>query len=259
MPTLDDARMRGLALFRDRCRPRPAGAAECRRGAGPGVRVPRWRPVGVLDRERHDRAMMLPRGRGRLEIAGRGSGPGELRAAHRRAQGPDRSGPPRHDELTDWSACVIDLDNVPQLWDSAGLTPDAPGVGPTAWRAGFDVGRAGRPLPVHRCLGQGLCLGQRLLPRPLLAPRTARKRSTFQARYCDPAATNSSYWNSTSWPTPSRTSSPGLHWDRSSSNPATEATVHTRHRRLMPPCGRPPSVRSLLLANAFRPPGPFTR
>jgi len=50
-------------------------------------------------------------------------------------------GPVRLDgvELTEWSACVIDLDAVPALWDSVGPSADAPGVGPTAWRASFDV------------------------------------------------------------------------------------------------------------------------
>jgi beta-galactosidase len=37
--------------------------------------------------------------------------------------------------LSDWSACGIDLDGVPRLWESGGT--DDPGVGPTAWRATF--------------------------------------------------------------------------------------------------------------------------
>jgi beta-galactosidase len=96
-------------------------------------------PIGVLDRERHDRALMVPRGRGRLEIVVEDQGRvnyGQRIGEPKGLIGPVHLGSA---ELTDWSAYVIDLDNVPQLWDSAGLTPDAPGVGPTAWRAGFDV------------------------------------------------------------------------------------------------------------------------
>jgi beta-galactosidase len=97
--------------------------------------------VGVLDRERHDRALMLPHG-GRLEIVVEDQG---------RVNYGQRIGEPKglispvqlgSADLTNWSAWVIDLDRVPELWtstDGAGPAPDAPGVGPTAWRAGFDV------------------------------------------------------------------------------------------------------------------------
>jgi len=93
-------------------------------------------PVGVLDRERHDRALMLPRG-GRLEIVVEDQG--RVNYGRRIGEPKGLIGPVRlgAEELTDWSACVIDLDAVPRLWDSA--EPDAPGVGPTAWRASFDV------------------------------------------------------------------------------------------------------------------------
>jgi beta-galactosidase len=95
-------------------------------------------PVGVLDREQHDRALMLPRG-GRLEIVVEDQG--RVNYGRRIGEPKGLIGPVWLDssELTDWSACVIDLDRVPDLWDSVGLTPDAPGVGPTAWRASFDV------------------------------------------------------------------------------------------------------------------------
>ena len=96
-------------------------------------------PIGVLDRERHDRAMMVPRGRARLDILVEDQGRvnyGQRIGEPKGLIGPVQLGSV---EVTDWSACVIDLDNVPQLWDSVDLTPDAPGVGPTAWRAGFEV------------------------------------------------------------------------------------------------------------------------
>ncbi|TCO36047.1 beta-galactosidase [Kribbella steppae] len=96
-------------------------------------------PIGVLDRERHDRAMMVPPGRGRLEILVEDQG--RVNYGRRIGEPKGLIGPVQLGsvEVTDWSACVIDLDNVPRLWDTVGLTPDAPGVGPTAWRAGFDV------------------------------------------------------------------------------------------------------------------------
>ncbi len=138
MPTLDalDAR---LALFRtdiDVDRPALLSVDEVRDRASvflDGV------PIGVLDRERHDRALMVPHGRGRLEIVVEDQG---------RVNYGQRIGEPKgligqvhlgSSELTDWSAAVIDLDKVPHLWDSVELASDAPGVGPTAWRAGFEV------------------------------------------------------------------------------------------------------------------------
>ncbi|MEU4291844.1 beta-galactosidase [Kribbella sp. NPDC026596] len=95
-------------------------------------------PVGVLDRERHDRALMLPRG-GQLEIVIEDQG--RVNYGRRIGEPKGLIGPVRLGsvELTDWSACLIDLDDVPRLWDSMGPTTDAPGVGPTAWRASFEV------------------------------------------------------------------------------------------------------------------------
>jgi beta-galactosidase len=93
-------------------------------------------PVGVLDREQHDRALMLPRG-GRLEILVEDQG--RVNYGPRIGEAKGLIGPVRvgSEELTGWSACVIDFDAVPALWDTR--TPDAPGVGPTAWRTSFDV------------------------------------------------------------------------------------------------------------------------
>ncbi|WP_432890104.1 glycoside hydrolase family 35 protein [Kribbella sp. CA-245084] len=95
-------------------------------------------PVGVLDRERHDRALMLPHG-GHLEILVEDQG--RVNYGQRIGEPKGLIGPVQLDgvELTEWSACVIDLDAVPALWDSVGPAADAPGVGPTAWRACFDV------------------------------------------------------------------------------------------------------------------------
>jgi beta-galactosidase len=95
-------------------------------------------PVGVLERENHDRAILLPHGRGVLELVVEDQG--------RVNYGP-RIGEPKglvgsvlldSVALTNWSTCVIDLDAVPSLWQSvsaeAAATP-----GPTAWRATFEA------------------------------------------------------------------------------------------------------------------------
>jgi beta-galactosidase len=140
-------------------------------------------PVGVLDRERHDRAIMLPRGRGRLEIVvedqGRvnyGSRIGEPKGL----VGPIQLG---SELLSDWSACAIDLDGVPRLWESSG-THD-PGVGPTAWRASFTADQSTDHFLRTDTWGKGLawvngfCLGRYwrrgpqhtlFIPGPLIHP-----------------------------------------------------------------------------------------
>ncbi|MFF0269835.1 beta-galactosidase family protein [Kribbella sp. NPDC004536] len=141
MPTLDELDVR-LAVFR----------TELRHG-GPALltfgevrdRVQVFldgAPVGVLERERHERSLMLPHARGRLELVvedmGRVNyGPriGEVKGLI----GPVHVGAA---EVTDWSVCGIDLDRLPRLWDAAGPTPSAVVPGPTAWRATFEADRS---------------------------------------------------------------------------------------------------------------------
>jgi beta-galactosidase len=95
-------------------------------------------PVGTLERENHDRAVLLPHGRGRLELVvedqGRVNyGPriGELKGL----VGTVLLG---STPVTDWSTCTIDLDSIPDLWQSTegGAYPTP---GPTAWRATFEA------------------------------------------------------------------------------------------------------------------------
>ena len=96
-------------------------------------------PVGVLERERHERAIMLPHTRGRLELVVEDQGRvnyGPRIGEPKGLIGPIRLGA---DELTEWSTCAIDLDKLPQLWRSAGPTPSVLGIGPTAWRATFET------------------------------------------------------------------------------------------------------------------------
>ncbi|GAA3598056.1 glycoside hydrolase family 35 protein [Kribbella ginsengisoli] len=94
-------------------------------------------PVGVLERENHDRAILLPHGRGRLELVVEDQG--------RVNYGP-RIGEPKgliggvlldSAPLTEWTTCVIDLDTVPTAWQSGGASVVGPG--PTAWRATFNA------------------------------------------------------------------------------------------------------------------------
>src|SRR4051794_14531818 len=135
MPTLDELDAR-LALFRAEIStdgPALLTVGEVRDRAQVFLNGD---PVGVLDRERHDRALMLPRG-GRLEILVEDQG--RVNYGRRIGEPKGLIGPVRLNavELTGWSAWAIDLDAVPSLWDSR--MPDAPGVGPTAWRTAFDV------------------------------------------------------------------------------------------------------------------------
>jgi beta-galactosidase len=92
-------------------------------------------PVGVLDREQHDQAIMLPRGWGRLEIVVEDQG--RVNYGPRIGEPKGLVGPIRLDAelLSQWSVCAVDLDAVPRLWDTAAT--EGPGVGPTAWRATF--------------------------------------------------------------------------------------------------------------------------
>jgi beta-galactosidase len=92
-------------------------------------------PVGVLEREHHARALMLPRGRGRLALVVEDQGGvnyGPRIGEPKGLIGPVRLG---DDELTGWSVCALDLDDVPSLWDRTRERGN--GIGPTAWRASF--------------------------------------------------------------------------------------------------------------------------
>ncbi|MFG1912992.1 glycoside hydrolase family 35 protein [Kribbella sp. NPDC048928] len=138
LPTLDalDAR---LAIFR----------VELRQG-GPSVltfgevrdRVQVFlngAPVGILERERHERTIMLPHSQGRLELVVEDQGRvnyGPRIGEPKGLIGPILLGP---DELTGWSACAIDLDRLPSAWNSARPTPSALDIGPHAWRATFET------------------------------------------------------------------------------------------------------------------------
>ncbi|GAA1115597.1 beta-galactosidase [Kribbella jejuensis] len=96
-------------------------------------------PVGILERERHERSLMLPHTRGRLELVVEDMGRvnyGPRIGEEKGLIGPVLLGA---DELHDWSVCGIDLDQPPRLWQS---TPSAVVPGPTAWRATFEAERS---------------------------------------------------------------------------------------------------------------------
>jgi beta-galactosidase len=96
-------------------------------------------PVGVLEREDHARALMLPRVRGRLDLVVEDQGGvnyGPRIGEPKGLIGPVQLG---DEELTDWSVCALDLERVPRLWDRSPRRGAGPG--PTAWRASFEAQR----------------------------------------------------------------------------------------------------------------------
>jgi beta-galactosidase len=96
-------------------------------------------PVGVLEREQHSRALVLPRGSGRLELVVEDQG--GVNYGPRIGEPKGLIGPVRADdrELTGWVASPLDLELVPGLWDLTDARGIAPG--PTAWRASFAADR----------------------------------------------------------------------------------------------------------------------
>lgn len=96
-------------------------------------------PVGILEREHHERAIALPRGHGRLELVVEDQGRvnyGARIGEHKGLVGPALlDGVP----LTDWEVLAIDLDRVPCLWETGPSDGRGSGVGPTAWRAHFSA------------------------------------------------------------------------------------------------------------------------
>src|SRR6266545_3457531 len=163
MPSLDDLGAR-LALFRTTIDVEGAALLTVGEVRDRAMVFLDGDPVGVLDREHHDRAIMLPRGRGRLEIVVEDQG--RVNYGPRIGEPKGLIGPVRlgSEPLLDWSACAIDLDGVPQLWES-GRT-DGPGVGPTAWRASFEAAEPADHFLHTETWGKGLawvngfCLGR---------------------------------------------------------------------------------------------------
>jgi beta-galactosidase len=97
-------------------------------------------PLGILEREHHERAIALPRGRGRLDLVVEDQGRvnyGPRIGEHKGLVGPALlDGVP----LSGWEVLAIDLDRVPHLWDSGRHESHGRGLGPAAWRASFTAG-----------------------------------------------------------------------------------------------------------------------
>jgi beta-galactosidase len=93
-------------------------------------------PVGVLEREHHESAIALPRGRGRLDLVVEDQG--RVNYGPRIGEHKGLVGPALLDAvpLAGWEVLAIDLDRVPRLWEDGGRAGSA-GVGPTAWRVHF--------------------------------------------------------------------------------------------------------------------------
>jgi len=94
-------------------------------------------PVGVLEREHHERALMLPRGRGRLDIVVEDQG--GVNYGLRIGEQKGLVGPVLVDgEIqSGWQVCALDLERVPRLWQHGSVPVGSPTVGPTAWHATF--------------------------------------------------------------------------------------------------------------------------
>jgi beta-galactosidase len=121
-------------------------------------------PVGVLEREHHAVALMLPRGRGRLALVVEDQG--GVNYGPRIGEPKGLIGPVRLDdeELIGWSVCALDLDGVPRLWDRT--DERGAGIGPTAWRASFQAQQAENHFVDTAGWGKGIawingfCLGR---------------------------------------------------------------------------------------------------
>jgi beta-galactosidase len=121
-------------------------------------------PVGVLEREHHECALVLPRGRGRLTLVVEDQG--GVNYGPRIGEPKGLIGPVRlaGQEVGGWSVRPLDLDGVPGLWDRTDVRGEGPG--PTAWRASFDAERAERHFLDTSGWGKGIawvngfCLGR---------------------------------------------------------------------------------------------------
>jgi beta-galactosidase len=96
-------------------------------------------PVGILEREHHERAIALPRSRGRLELVVEDQG--RVNYGARIGERKGLVGPALLDgvPVTEWEVLAIDVDRVPHLWEAGPAEGGGSGVGPTAWRAFFSA------------------------------------------------------------------------------------------------------------------------
>jgi beta-galactosidase len=126
-------------------------------------------PVGVLEREHHGRALVLPRGHGRLTLVVEDQGGvnyGPRIGEPKGLIGPVRLGRQGlgDEEVGGWAVRGLDLDVVLELWDRTHARGTGPG--PTAWRASFDARRPERHFLDTSGWGKGIawvngfCLGR---------------------------------------------------------------------------------------------------
>ncbi|WP_433019857.1 glycoside hydrolase family 35 protein [Kribbella sp. CA-294648] len=122
-------------------------------------------PLGTLERENHDRAILLPRARGKLDLVVEDQG--GVNYGPRIGETKGIVGPALLDSapITRWATCAIDLDGIPSLWSSITGAAD-PSPGPTAWRAVFELGEARDLFLRTNAWGKGIawvngfCLGR---------------------------------------------------------------------------------------------------
>lgn len=164
LPTLDELGTR-LAIFRtavDIDRPALLEIGEIRDRAQLYLD---GHPLGTLERENHDRAILLPRARGKLDLVVEDQG--GVNYGPRIGETKGIVGPALLDAapITRWATCAIDLDGIPSLWASITGAAD-PSPGPTAWRAVFELGEARDLFLRTNAWGKGIawvngfCLGR---------------------------------------------------------------------------------------------------
>ena len=192
-PWMHSAATAGSRCYRPAIESR-ARRARRRRGARPGPVFLDGVAVGVLARDHRARARAA-RGRTRnLDDPRRGPGAGELRAADRGAKG--LIGAAWLDGVRSGRGRVAGLESAAST-RACRPPPGRDRPGPVVSPGTFELVEPDRPVPRHLGLGQGRRVGQRVLPRPLLA--RPQRRSTCPGRCFSRARTSS--WSS-SWMVP---------------------------------------------------------
>ncbi|UOE44188.1 glycoside hydrolase family 35 protein [Agromyces larvae] len=152
LPSLDDlGQDRGIAIFTTELPGRPACDGPATLVVGEEVRDRAWvlvdgKPVGVLARDAHERALHLPAARGELAIVVEDQG--RVNYGPRIGEHKGLIGGVALDgeDLRGWRARPLDLDRVPRLateWaDAATDVAAGPVAGPRFWTAAFDLDAA---------------------------------------------------------------------------------------------------------------------
>ena len=133
-------------------------------------------PVGRLSRGLHERTLAVPRGSALTVLV---EEQGRVNYAHRLGEEKGLIGAVTlgGSPLGGWTATPIDLDELARRTVSSGDRRrrrwQGPVAGPVSLRGTFALDETVGSLPRYGCLGQGLRVRERILPRPVLAERPA--------------------------------------------------------------------------------------